>query len=88
MASAGLIKSMSIIISSLQVSLVRGGNEYATNNRLLAWSGFMDITLALLPWHILWGLSIDRKEKLSALAAMSMGILWVKSCIVLNMAVY
>jgi hypothetical protein len=35
----------------------------------------MDVTLALLPWHILWGLSIDKKEKLSALAAMSMGIL-------------
>lgn len=41
----------------------------------VAYSGFMDITLALLPWHILWGLSMNKKEKLSALAAMSMGIL-------------
>ncbi|KAK6084336.1 integral membrane protein [Seiridium cupressi] len=39
-----------------------------------AYSGLMDVTLALLPWNILWGLSIDRKEKLSALAAMSMGV--------------
>ncbi|KAH8204488.1 hypothetical protein TruAng_001404 [Truncatella angustata] len=39
-----------------------------------AWSGLMDIILAFLPWHILWGLTIDRKEKLSALAAMSMGV--------------
>ncbi|KAK9415249.1 hypothetical protein SUNI508_02097 [Seiridium unicorne] len=40
-----------------------------------AYSGLMDVTLALLPWNILWGLSVDRKEKLSALAAMSMGLL-------------
>lgn len=39
----------------------------------------MDITLAIIPWHILWGLSIDRKEKLSALGAMSMGILYVRT---------
>ncbi|ETS78578.1 hypothetical protein PFICI_10640 [Pestalotiopsis fici W106-1] len=38
------------------------------------YSGLMDITLAIIPWHILWGLSIDRKEKFSALGAMSMGI--------------
>jgi hypothetical protein len=36
----------------------------------------MDITLAILPWNILWGLSMNKKEKLSALAAMSMGILY------------
>ncbi|KAK6212544.1 hypothetical protein LQW54_005128 [Pestalotiopsis sp. IQ-011] len=38
------------------------------------YSGLMDIMLAIIPWYILWGLRIDRKEKLSALGAMSMGI--------------
>ncbi|KAI1880957.1 hypothetical protein JX265_001197 [Neoarthrinium moseri] len=44
------------------------------NTFTAAYSGMMDITLALLPWNILWGLSINKKEKISALAAMSMGI--------------
>lgn len=48
-----------------------------SNQDLVGYSGLMDITLAIIPWYILWGLSIDRKEKLSALGAMSMGILYV-----------
>lgn len=40
-----------------------------------AYSGFMDIALALLPWMIVWKAAISMKEKLSALFAMSMGVL-------------
>lgn len=40
-----------------------------------AYSGFMDIVLALLPWMIVWNATISMKEKLSALFAMSMGVL-------------
>jgi hypothetical protein len=35
----------------------------------------MDIVLALLPWRIIWVSTMQRKEKLGALAAMSMGVL-------------
>jgi hypothetical protein len=40
-----------------------------------AYSGFMDIALALLPWAIVWDAAISMKEKLSALFATSMGVL-------------
>ncbi len=35
----------------------------------------MDIVLALLPWKIVWKVAIDKKEKIGALFAMSMGVL-------------
>lgn len=34
----------------------------------------MDIILALLPWKILWGLQMRKKEKIGVAIAMSMGI--------------
>ncbi|KAL2151415.1 hypothetical protein VTH82DRAFT_6513 [Thermothelomyces myriococcoides] len=34
----------------------------------------MDIILALLPWKIIWTLTMNRKEKVGVLVAMSMGI--------------
>ncbi len=37
----------------------------------------MDIVLAILPWKIVWNVAINKKEKLGALAAMSMGVLYV-----------
>jgi len=40
-----------------------------------AYSGFIDIVLAVLPWMIVWDASISKKEKLSALVATSMGVL-------------
>jgi hypothetical protein len=39
------------------------------------WSGLMDLTLALLPWKIVWGLQMKKKEKLGVAIAMSMGVL-------------
>lgn len=42
-----------------------------------AYSGAMDIVLALLPWRIIWKLTINKKEKLGVMVAMSMGILFV-----------
>ncbi|KAH8890035.1 hypothetical protein GQ53DRAFT_651221 [Thozetella sp. PMI_491] len=39
-----------------------------------AYSGSMDIVLALLPWKIVWEASIQRKEKIGLLIAMSMGV--------------
>jgi hypothetical protein len=40
-----------------------------------AYSGFMDIVLALIPWIVVWNAAISKKEKLSALFATSMGVL-------------
>jgi len=40
-----------------------------------AYSGAMDAALALLPWKIIWRVSINKKEKIGALFAMSMGVL-------------
>ncbi|CAK7225188.1 hypothetical protein SCUCBS95973_005777 [Sporothrix curviconia] len=39
-----------------------------------AYSGVMDICLAVFPWKIIWGMSMNRKEKLGVLFAMSMGV--------------
>ncbi|KIH92540.1 hypothetical protein SPBR_02831 [Sporothrix brasiliensis 5110] len=39
-----------------------------------AYSGAMDICLAVFPWKIIWGMSMNRKEKLGVLFAMSMGV--------------
>jgi hypothetical protein len=40
-----------------------------------AYSGIVDITLAMLPWKIIWGLKMRLKEKIGVGVAMSMGIL-------------
>jgi hypothetical protein len=37
----------------------------------------MDITLALLPWEILRHLTMNKKEKIAVMLAMSMGVLYV-----------
>lgn len=39
------------------------------------WAALMDISLALLPWKILWGLSMRMTEKLGVCLAMSLGLL-------------
>ncbi|AEO68368.1 uncharacterized protein THITE_30931, partial [Thermothielavioides terrestris NRRL 8126] len=38
------------------------------------YSGAMDITLAILPWKIIWNASINKREKTGAMIAMSMGV--------------
>lgn len=38
----------------------------------------MDIILALLPWKIVWAAAIFKTEKIGALLAMSLGILYVQ----------
>ena len=35
----------------------------------------MDIILAILPWKVIWGLQMKKKEKVGGAIAMSMGIL-------------
>jgi hypothetical protein len=37
----------------------------------------MDICLALIPWKLLWGLKMRRKERFAVAVAMSMGVLYV-----------
>jgi hypothetical protein len=37
----------------------------------------MDITLALLPWKLIWGLNMKKQEKIGVAIAMSCGILYV-----------
>ncbi|KAL2266670.1 hypothetical protein VTJ83DRAFT_6022 [Remersonia thermophila] len=44
------------------------------NIAVAAFSGSIDILLALLPWFIVWNAAISRREKLSALFASSMGV--------------
>jgi hypothetical protein len=39
------------------------------------YSGAMDIVLAVVPWKIIWSLTMNKKEKFGVLVAMSMGIL-------------
>ncbi|KAK0623837.1 hypothetical protein B0T14DRAFT_425921 [Immersiella caudata] len=39
-----------------------------------AYSALMDLTLALLPWKLIWGLQMKRKEKIGVAVAMSCGI--------------
>jgi hypothetical protein len=41
------------------------------------WVALMDISLALLPWKILWGLSMRMTDKLGVCLAMSLGLLCV-----------
>ncbi|KAK5626298.1 hypothetical protein RRF57_002013 [Xylaria bambusicola] len=39
-----------------------------------AYSGAMDILLALLPWKIIWKMEMTRKERIGAICAMSLGL--------------
>ncbi|KAK3934691.1 hypothetical protein QBC46DRAFT_299422 [Diplogelasinospora grovesii] len=39
-----------------------------------AYSGTMDIVLALLPWSVVWNLQMKKKEKIGVAIAMSMGV--------------
>ncbi|KAI0429361.1 hypothetical protein F5Y09DRAFT_342794 [Xylaria sp. FL1042] len=38
-----------------------------------AYSGAMDVVLALLPWRIIWNMNMSRKERFGAICAMSLG---------------
>ncbi len=40
------------------------------------YSGVLDVVLAFLPWKIIWMATINRKERIGALIAMSMGVLY------------
>lgn len=39
-----------------------------------AYSGCMDVIMAILPWRIIWETRMERKEKIGVLVAMSMGL--------------
>jgi len=39
-----------------------------------AWSAAMDLVLALLPWHIIMGLNMKRKDKITIASGLSLGI--------------
>ncbi|KAK4145069.1 uncharacterized protein C8A04DRAFT_10874 [Dichotomopilus funicola] len=45
------------------------------NTATAVFSGVMDILLALLPWRIIWTATINKRERLGALVAMSTGVL-------------
>ena len=40
-----------------------------------AYAALVDITLAMLPWKVLWGLQVKTGEKIGVALAMSMGVL-------------
>lgn len=44
-------------------------------DRRIVYSGAMDIILAVLPWKIIWALTMNKKEKAGVLVAMSMAVL-------------
>ncbi|GAW17624.1 hypothetical protein ANO14919_070830 [Xylariales sp. No.14919] len=44
------------------------------NSFSVAYSGAVDILLALLPWKIIWNMDMSRKERFGAICAMSLGI--------------
>jgi hypothetical protein len=35
----------------------------------------MDMVLAVMPWKIIWSMTMNRKEKIGVMVAMSMGVL-------------
>lgn len=39
-----------------------------------AYSGCMDVIMAILPWRMIWNTRMERKEKVGVLVAMSMGL--------------
>ena len=39
----------------------------------------MDLTLAMLPWKVIWKLQMRRAEKIGIAVAMSMGVLYFSS---------
>ncbi|KAK1756994.1 hypothetical protein QBC47DRAFT_451496 [Echria macrotheca] len=39
-----------------------------------AYSGVMDVVLAMIPWKLIWGLQMRKQEKIGVIVAMSMGI--------------
>lgn len=49
----------------------------AVANPATAWSAAMDFVLAILPWHVVLGLNMKRKEKLTVAFGLSLGILYV-----------
>jgi hypothetical protein len=49
---------------------------------MVAWAAIMDISLALMPWKILWNLQMRFAEKIGVGIAMSLGILWVNLLLV------
>ena len=57
----------------------RHGEDLRYENSLtlaVVYSGMMDIVLAVLPWKIIWHITINKREKFGALVAMSMGVLY------------
>ncbi|TDZ33442.1 hypothetical protein C8035_v011848 [Colletotrichum spinosum] len=44
------------------------------NTFTACYSGAMDVVLAMLPWKIIWGLTMTKKDKFGVALAMSMGI--------------
>jgi hypothetical protein len=48
-------------------------NGYAMFSAVL--SGVCDVVFALLPWYLVWGLRMRKKEKIGVVVAMSMGVL-------------
>jgi len=50
--------------------------ERVLTRSFLAYSGAMDIVLAIIPWRIIWNLTMNKKEKFGVLFAMSMGVLY------------
>jgi len=49
-----------------------------TRATFAAYSGLIDIVLALLPWKIMWAVTINKREKLGAMIAMSGGVMYVQ----------
>ena len=44
---------------------------------LTVYSAVVDFVLAFLPWPLIWGLRMRRREKIGVAVAMSMGVLYV-----------
>lgn len=46
------------------------------NRFIIVYSAVMDITLAFLPWKLVWALQMRKKEKFGVAVAMSCGVLY------------
>lgn len=83
-----LAMSISVLVTWIQCNPIPRGWDRSINGicwdpRVSAYygvfaavySGLMDVVLALLPWSVIWGLQMKRKEKIGVALAMSMGVL-------------
>lgn len=58
--------------------LGRCGEIQKLTRRIVGYSAAMDFVLAILPWKMIMGLQMNKREKIGVVVALSMGIMYVQ----------